>query len=66
MEELDGVIPDTAEKLVKTLPGVGQYTAGLYYNRRFTMIILLLYHVTCGSLITVPHIPMAHFIHTIH
>ena len=28
MCELGGVVPDTAEDLVKQLPGVGRYTAG--------------------------------------
>ena len=27
--EMDGVIPQTCEELVKCLPGVGQYTAGM-------------------------------------
>ncbi len=28
MAELDGVIPDSVDQLMKQLPGVGRYTAG--------------------------------------
>ena len=39
MKELNGQIPNTADALIKQLPGVGRYTAGAIASIAFGQVI---------------------------
>jgi A/G-specific adenine glycosylase len=45
MEEFGGDIPKTAEKLEKSIPGVGRYTAGAVASIAFNQVRLRSIHI---------------------